>query len=406
MAQIIAVDSLSVKTATRNQWLSLIPSAISGLIILLVGLTNKWSAVGVPSNGINFGDLRVITTAAQCAALDSSWNISSPPCDPTMAMYNYPSFWAQGFARFGITSDSTPWLATMFIVAFLIGLALITYSLLRTSQSPKRLLIILTLASITSPVLLGAQRGNIDLVVFAFMSLGLALVVSTHRYSGAVALAIATALKLFPVGSGLALLFDSGKRAKALTIFLVLSVIGVAFSIGDLRYISEKTPQLDGASFGSALLPFLFETHTSTGLSNTAFKILGWVAFLLVLLAWQLIASHGSAPANAITLLCSELTSKRASAVIFLGSSGAFLAAYLVGPSFDYRLIFLIPAIGALAALQSRAALWLSVVLLLQLVLSYSDFIGAAQYLSDLMLLVLAPLLGVMCLRLIRSPKE
>ena len=323
-----------------------------------------------------------------------------------MSMYNYPSFWAQGFARLGIASDSTPWLATTFIVAFLIGLAVITYSLLRTSQSPKRLLIILTLASVSPPVFLGAQRGNIDLVVFAFMSFGLVLIASTHRYSGAVALAIATTLKLFPVGSGLALLLDAGKRAKAITVFIVLSAIGVAFSIGDLRYISEKTPQLDGASFGSALLPFLFESHTTSSLSNTAFKILGWLAFLFVLFALLLISSRRSTPAIAITSLCSELRSHRSSAVLFLGSSGAFLVAYLVGPSFDYRLIFLIPAIGALAALQSRAAFWLSAVLLLQLVLSYSDFIGAAQYLSDLMLLVLAPLLGVMCLLLIRSPQE
>jgi len=406
MAQITVVDSRNMKKATLKQWHSCIPAAVSGLIILMAGVTNKWSFIGVPANGSNFGDLRVITTAAQCASVDPSWNIASVPCDPSMAMYNYPSFWAQGFARLVITSDSTPWLAATFIMVFLIGLTVITYSLLKTSQSPKRLLIISTLASVTPPVFLGAQRGNIDLVVFAFMSLGLVLVASTHRYSGAVALAIATTLKLFPVGSGLALLLDSGKRAKALTVFIVLSVIGVALSIGDLRFISEKTPQLDGASFGSALLPFLFESHTSTGLSATAFKLLGWLAFLLVWIAMQFIASRGSAPAHVVILLCSELRSNRASSALFLGSSGAFLVAYLVGPSFDYRLIFLIPAIGALAALQSRAALWLSVVLLLQLVLSYSNFIGAVQYLSDLMLLVLAPLLGVMCLRLIRSPHE
>ena len=372
----------------------------------MAGVTNKWSVIGVPANGSNFGDLRVITTAAECASVDPSWNIASVPCDPSMAMYNYPSFWAQGFARLGITSDATTWLAGVFILAFLLGLVVLTGSLLQSTHSSWKLLVTLTLASVTPPVFLAAQRGNIDLLVFAFMSLGLVLVAFTHRYSGAVALAIATTLKLFPIGSGLALLLDKEKRTKVLTLFILLSAFGVALSISDLRYISEKTPQLDGASFGSALLPFLFESHTSTGLSATAFKILGWVAFLLVWIAMQFIASRGSAPAHVVTLLCSELRSNRASSALFLGSSGAFLVAYLVGPSFDYRLIFLIPAIGALAALQSRAALWLSVVLLLQLVLSYSNFIGAIQYLSDLMLLVLAPLLGVMCLRLIRSPHK
>ena len=92
--------------------------------------------------------------------------------------------------------------------------------------------------------------------------------------------------------------------------------------------------------------------------------------------------------------------------MLFLGSTGTFLVAYLIGPSFDYRLIFLIPAIGALAAMASRVAFWLSLILLAQLLLSYSNYVGAAQYLSDIMLIVIAPLLGVVSFRLIRNPQE
>ena len=406
MDQIIAVHSLNVRTTVRNRWLSLLPSVVSGVTLLILGITNRWSSAGVPSNGINFGDLRVITTAAQCAAADPSWSIASTPCDPTMAMYNYPSFWAQSFARIGTTRSATASIASIFMLVFLIGLWLLTFSLIRHSRSAIRLITVLSIAAISPPVLLAAQRGNIDLVVFGFMSLGLGLYVFERRTSGAIALGIATGLKLFPIGSGLALLFDASKRFKVVLVFVVVSLVGISLSLGDLRLISEKTPQLDGASFGSALLPFLLESHTATGLSSTAFKIMGWFLFIAVFIGINFIWNVNQRCANLLNSLRGDLRSNRSSGVLFLGSTGTFLVAYLIGPSFDYRLIFLIPAIGALAAMASRVAFWLSLILLAQLLLSYSNYVGAAQYLSDIMLIVIAPLLGVVSFRLIRNPQE
>ena len=390
----------------RKRWLSLIPSAISGATLLILGITNRWSSAGVPSNGINFGDLRVITTAAQCAATDPSWSIASTPCDPTMAMYNYPSFWALGFARIGITGSATASIASIIMLVFLLGLWLLTFSLVHQSQSVTRLISMLSVAAISPPVLLAAQRGNIDLVVFGFMSLGLGLYVFERRNTGAIVLGIAAGLKLFPIGSGLALFFDSVKRFKVVVVFAIVSAVGISLSLGELRLISEKTPQLDGASFGSALLPFLLKNHTATGLSSTVFKFVGWIIFIAVFIGIYIIWNVNRRCANLLNSLRNEFRSNRSSGVLFLGSTGTFLVSYLIGPSFDYRLIFLIPAIGALASMTSRVAFLLSLVLLAQLVLSYSNYVGVAQYLSDFMLIVIAPLLGVMCLRLIRSPHE
>lgn len=292
------------------------------------------------------------------------------------------------------------------MLVFLIGLWLLTLSLIRHSRSAIRLITVLSIAAISPPVLLAAQRGNIDLVVFGFMSLGLGLYVFERHTSGAIALGIATGLKLFPIGSGLALLFDASKRFKVVLVFVVVSLVGISLSLGDLRLISEKTPQLDGASFGSALLPFLLESHTATGLSSTAFKIMGWVLFIAVFIGFYFIWNVNQRCANLLNSLRGDLRSNRSSGVLFLGSTGTFLVAYLIGPSFDYRLIFLIPAIGALAAMPSRVAFWLSLILLAQLLLSYSNYVGAAQYLSDIMLIVIAPLLGVVSFRLIRNPQE
>ncbi|MCX6023644.1 MAG: hypothetical protein NTZ05_18310, partial [Chloroflexi bacterium] len=92
----------------------------------------------------------------------------------------------------------------------------------------------------------------------------------------------------------------------------------------------------------------------------------------------------------------------RTSSALVLAGGGTFVMAYIVGPSYDYRLIFLIPAIAGLVRLSSSLARWAAVLLLLQMLLSYSTYIGAAEYASDLMLLVIVPVLILLGWNLIR----
>jgi hypothetical protein len=91
---------------------------------------------------------------------------------------------------------------------------------------------------------------------------------------------------------------------------------------------------------------------------------------------------------------------------LLLGGGGSFIAAYLIGPSFDYRLITLIPVIAGLCRIASRLSFGLAILLLAQLILSYSTFIGPVQYLSDLAWLVLAPALTLVMLFALLPDRE
>ena len=97
--------------------LACIPGAISGAVAAWGVSTANWRSLGVPNPGIHFGDLRVVLTAAECAAQDPGWSIASSPCLPGMAIYNYPSLWAKALAWVG--ADAT-WASSVAILLIVI----------------------------------------------------------------------------------------------------------------------------------------------------------------------------------------------------------------------------------------------------------------------------------------------
>lgn len=380
-------------------------AAIPGGLALAMGAflvrSAQWTSLGVPTTGTHFGDLRVILLASECAQHESGWSIASAACNPGMAIYNYPSLWARLFAILGISADSASTVALIFVILFALAMSALTFLSARQGNSWFPTLV-MSLAAVSPPVLLAFERGNIDLVIFTLTAVSILLFVTNRQRSSALVLGVATFLKLFPVGSALMLLTATRRRTSTLIVYAMTTAVGLLLVVRDLPIIYARTPALDGASFGSAVLPLLALNHAGLAGNAALAKVLGIGFFAAVTLAmWML--SRGKRDPSRLSTLAHQLYADSAASVMVLAGGGSFLVAYLIGPSFDYRLITLIPLIAGLARVDTSLARLAAIAVLLQMLLSYSTFIGAAEYLSDLMLLAIVPGLVVVMGKILRA---
>jgi hypothetical protein len=381
---------------------------IPGLTSLLVGFfcwfSSRWDLLGVPVGDRHFGDLRVVTTASECAGLDPSWSIASIPCEPLVAIYNYPSIWAQTLGRFSVNASHTELIAALFIIIFSISLAYLSYATQRRGASWVALTV-LTICGISPAALLAFERGNIDVLVYGIVVLGLALAAQGAMRTSGLTLGLATGLKLFPIGSVCSLLIDRPIKKLPLLAFSLVGGIGLILALRDLPLISSRTPLLDGAAFGAAELPLLISNRLGLGFSPNVTRAVGLLLLLVTVavLALVLRKMPNRFLDHAAHSTVARLRADRTASLFVLGGGGAFTIAYIAGPSFDYRLIFLIPCIAGFLRLNSKHGNACALLLTVQLILSYSTFVGAAQYISDGMLLLILPalllLLGAVVVR-------
>lgn len=377
--------------------LALIPGALSLTLGFALLATGRWSTLGVPTSERHFGDLLIILFTSQCGVNDPSWSITSNPCNAEASIYNYPTFWAKLFALVHVGPASASTITALFIIIFAMAIAALAYTAIKKTNSWLTL-VVLSIAGISPPVLLAFERGNIDILVFGATTASILLLIAGLSRSSAVLLALATTMKIFPAGSMLMFLANPRRTKPTIWIYGVVTIAGFALILRDLPTIYARTPALDGAAFGSALLPLLALNQLGVVTPVTLAKVLGIAAFALLLLlefAWFRARSRGT---RAVTTLIHTFRADPAALYLLLGGGGSFIAAYLIGPSFDYRLITLIPVIAGLCRIASRLSFGLAFLLLAQLILSYSTFVGPAQYLSDLVWLVLAPALTLVML--------
>jgi hypothetical protein len=219
----------------------------------------------------------------------------------------------------------------------------------------------------------------------------------TNQYVTAVFIAIATTLKIYPVGA--AIIFVGRNRFKALALFLFLSIIGIVSIASELRLITSRTPQIDGASFGGSLLPTL-AIHRATGEWHQIYALaLGTGIFLVT---WFVASKLGKIQ-KLVHATSQELITSPLAQTLFLAGAGTFLAAYLSGINFDYRLIMLFIATAGLLIARGRNSWFITMILTALILVSYSNIIGSLEYIADLVWLLAAPVLLMIVLQVTRS---
>ena len=298
-------------------------------LVLLIGGHAHWSRLGVPALSPGFADLRSVTSGWDCARHHvGSWPAN--PCDPWRRPENYPRLWMAP-AILGFGQSDTYALGAILVVTFFVAAILV----LPGDESLGATLIYAT--ALCSPaVMLGVERGNVDILLFAMIVVAGLLMRRTRDGPPIAATLILTAgiLKLYPIAAiGMLVLLPRRKALACVAAVAGLFAIYAAATLGDIRTIERVVPQDNYYSYG---------VHIAGGwLASIVGPGRVWdVALLTAVLAGAL-ALRGTLRRRFGTQATTTLD-------LFWAGAGIYAVTFALGRSFDYRLAFLLLTIPQL----------------------------------------------------------
>ena len=333
----------SIKSSRRGPRIGSGTVIVSTIVIVLfallyfgnwVGWDLAWRSFGVTPLQPEFFDMHAVTDHAACTAKGFDAYVLNP-CD-SITPFNYPPVWLW-LGYLGIDGSDSAWLAVLITVAAL--------GVLVTLQKGRSIGegVITSLAILSPSMMMGIERGNIDLFILALVG-SAALIFAEHRpvrMVAAVALVgLAVVLKLHPVFC-VALASRFSRRTFFFAVTLAAaSLIYFAIISDYLPIIRHNTPSMSLLSYGYKV-PFLgFDQllaevgRPRTGLANTWVPITA--AFLTVILAAAIALRafrHSSS-------LCTVATGVAGTAFLF--GAGIYCGSFMLGANFTYRLMFLL----------------------------------------------------------------
>ena len=320
----------------------ILSTSVYGLIFTIIGFTTSFHLLGVPIFDPSFADLRLITTASDCF-LTSEWSMISPSCDPWGREFNYPSLWVKLFAALNISEANTVFVG---VVEILLLSSVFAYWIWRIPAFHKGksawIYYFFVLSFVISPpILLLMERGNVDTLIFVGLTFAAELLRRGFFLRVSFLILLLGALKLYPFAGGLApFLATTSRRKRAL--ITVMAFAGVLITFGEWRLIAERSiTTWTSVSYGSSILPLrlfqLFAPPDSQIFSATVFATIGIALFF----------GFSAAISPLFTRQIKDIAFKirlsnkfEDSFVLF---SAIFLFSYLVGTSYDYRLVMTFP---------------------------------------------------------------
>lgn len=247
---------------------------------------------------------------------------------------NYPRVWLV-FAWLGLRPEHTPWLLGGFFAVFVAGIAALG-TLLRTRAQAALLAL-----ALWSPVIwLGVERGNSDLFVFGLTAMALWLATARPNVAAAVVLLAAVA-KLFPAFALFGFVAGDRRQRRAGLVAAVLFVVYVAATFGDLAKIRAGTFHWNRIGYGIDQAAVTFAKNGAS-LPLWLGLAIGAAVLLFVFGAWLR------------TRVRLPLVDGDPAALGFRVGAAVYAGSFCLGSSFDYRLMFLLPALPQLVV-WSRA---------------------------------------------------
>ena len=316
----------------------LVAAALAALIVLLAlgyatGWDATWRGVGVTPLKPHFFDMHAVTDQAACSAQGyNAYEVNS--CAPLK--FNYPPIWLQ-LGYLGINGLDSAWLSIL--VAFIAFVVVATLLKGRSAFDG-----VISFAAILSPsVMMGVERGNIDLVVFALVG-SAALAFKDTKFSRAfgasLIVLVAVLLKLYPVFC-VALLAKFNKRTLFFAITLIIGSLIYFYSIFDyLPTIRANTPISFMLSYGYKVI-FLGLDHLRAEAGREALRLADtWLPIALVFIVLALGIAAAAYFAFNREPFCTVTNGTPGTAFLF--GSGIYCGTYLLETNFIYRLMFLL----------------------------------------------------------------
>lgn len=306
------------------------------IVFLAKGYEPAWELWNIPTLTPHFADLRVITYGAESYRQGYDPMVENPAA-PTGILLNYPRIW-QLLYPLGLKESHTTVLGLLVILSYLAGICLVL-------PNAKNQTLILVFAAVLSPAaLMGVERANIDLLMFFLIASSL-VVAQRSQLGSALLIGAAFLLKLFPLFSWFSLLkFGKSKFIRYSLIALGAVLLYSYATFRDLALISEGTPRGVFLSYGMNV--FWMDLAELDKAQGAIAKVIAYL--LLIIIA--VIASYALFDRDE-TL---EKQSEGMSLDAFRAGAGIYLATFLIGNNWDYRLIFLIFTLPQLVLWSQR----------------------------------------------------
>lgn len=317
-----------VTTSVIGRGRLIVLAVLAGYFLLVVALGGHdgWDTLGVPAAAPLFFDLHSITSGWECTRMGIDVLVSNP-CDPGLRPPNYPRIWMAP-AELGLGQESSVVIGVaMLVVFFVTALAVLP------KDASAACAVALAAALCSPAVMLGVERGNVDLAMYVLVALAaLRLGVRARGVVWASALVLAAAvLKLFPIFAIAMLVRRETKRSLlAAGVVLGLFAVYVVATLDDIRAIAAVVPQTDYYSYGVRLLTERLADEPRQQILWDGVIVV--VVLLLAILGRRWFRSQ---------FVGSPSEAARRELDLFWAGASIYVCTYVAFRSFDYRLVFL-----------------------------------------------------------------
>jgi hypothetical protein len=300
--------------------------------------TTPWATVGIEPGDKSFADLRSITSSWDCERKRIE-PFPNNPCDPFHRPANYPRVWTR-LGVFGVgEGDTVP-------LGVAIGIVFFAAALAATGPLTLGEGAVYSVGLLAPATVLGVERGNVDLLMFALVVLGL-LLVRRSPWAGAFPIVLASVLKLFPAFALVSFVRLRRRWPALLASVVAICVYGVV-TLNDIRTLRHVIPRVVVNSYGAGVaVEALRLAHVSWVQSPAEVRYVRLAVLALgVLLAYTLVLVR-PASAAAVTSGGLRLDAFWVGAAVYVGT-------YALESNFDYRLAFLLLCVPQLCTWVRR----------------------------------------------------
>lgn len=340
--------------------LAVVPAVTAAVAVGSALRTNAWTAWGVwpmeskIDSGTSFADLANITATAQC--ISRGWDYTT--CDPYGRLFQpYVVLPARVLSALGVDMSATPALGLALACCYVVGVAVLGIAVARHWRGSVAGLgaaaVVLALASIAPPAMLAVERGQVELLTFALVCIGLVLLPARRgwlRVVGAVAAVAAVVTKFVAVGA-LAPVVQrrrpSWPAAAALGAAAVFCVVLLPDVIQASRAARTSEPGTTRPQLGAVTLPATWLSADPIGNIPDPSVTEHW-GVLLTISALATVLAVVVAAALLAPSRTTGLDGQPVARWLVVGGTGILLPVYVLGLAHDYRLVFVLPTLAGL----------------------------------------------------------
>jgi hypothetical protein len=298
-------------------------AVLLGALFYFWGAANVWLLWCVPVKPPGFADLRDVLGGIQLARAGAQ-----NTADTFGLVGGYPGIWAL-LGWLGLGVRDTVWAAIALFCAYAASL----YVFARRYSS---LTAVVMAAIIFSPAaMLGYERANLDLAMFAILSVALWLA-ATSSVLPVGLIVLAAMLKIYPIlGLGYLLKQPRGRfllwAGIGLGVFIIYTLAVGARAMQGMAYI----PKGDDFDYGAGVIAFHVLLSGVSRLQSNLVILFSFLVLYLIVVAALFLSYRLARHARLVLYESPYMDAFRLGAIIYVGT-------FIQGNSFNYRLIFLV----------------------------------------------------------------